>query len=230
MVVTPVRTAEPRPLYRVLRYLRKYGVRSALDRSVDVVRSRAVLDESHVWYELDLATEHPRVPLAEGYVVRRAEPAEADLVEALPTVSAVEARRRMAAGHELWLVLDAAGSPAFACWLFHATMPMLGGPGGVLTLPPGTLCLEDSVTSPDHRGRKLAPAAWSVLADDAAAQGVEALITKIGVENVASRKAIVKCGFTEIGTMTFRRTPWSRRSHLEGPVGRHAEALAAQLR
>ncbi len=56
---------------------------------------------------------------------------------------------------------------------------MAAARGGWLSLPEGTVCLEDSVTSPDYRGRGVAPAAWSQIAAAAAEDGYATMVTKV---------------------------------------------------
>lgn len=194
----------PTAVYRIRRYLRKYGVRSGVQRAAGAVRQAFVLDETHIWYELDPTAPRPRVELAPEFSFRRATAADVPLIESLPTVSLVEAERRIAAGNDLWFVM-AGNQPAFACWTFRHEMPVISAPHGVLTIPSGTVCLEDSVTSPDFRGRRLAPAAWTLLADRMQEEGMTSIITKIGEENAASRKAILRSGFVEVGSARFRR-------------------------
>jgi RimJ/RimL family protein N-acetyltransferase len=67
------------------------------------------------------------------------------------------------------------------------------------------VCLEDSVTSAAARGRGIAPAAWGAIADTLALEGQRKMITKVTVENTASRRAVTKSGFEEIALMHFRR-------------------------
>jgi RimJ/RimL family protein N-acetyltransferase len=203
----------PSAVYRIRRYLRKYGLRSGIQRATGAVRQALVLDETHIWYELDLTAERPRVELAPEFSFRRAATAELPLIEALPTVSLVEAERRVAAGNDLWFVM-AGEQPAFACWTFPREMPVISAPGGTLMIPDGTVCLEDSVTSPDFRGRRLAPAAWTLLADRMQEKGVRSIITKIGEDNAASRKAILRSGFAEVGSARFRRVAGRRSSSI----------------
>jgi hypothetical protein len=136
-------------VYRLRRYLAKYGPRAAVHRALDAGRCALVLDETHVWYELGTGNERPRVDLPVGTTFVRADAAALPLIERLPTVSQAEAKRRVAAGNDLWFVLDGR-QPAFACWTFSRSMPMLSAPGGELVLAAGVVCLEDSVTAPEH--------------------------------------------------------------------------------
>jgi GNAT superfamily N-acetyltransferase len=91
------------------------------------------------------------------------------------------------------------------------------------------VCLEDSVTAPLARGRGVAPAAWSAIADELAGEGVRRMITKVRVDNLPSRKAVEKVGFEGVALMHFKRIGPLRRTsvrRLEERRGRYfAEAL-----
>jgi len=105
----------------------------------------------------------------------------------------------MAAGGERWLVLDR-GEAAFRCWIFPTRTPTIAAARGWLDLPSHVVCLEDSATGANHRGRGIAPAAWSAIAAQLADRPqVRTMITKVEEENVASRKAVEKSGFREVG-------------------------------
>jgi ribosomal protein S18 acetylase RimI-like enzyme len=168
-------------------------------------------DESHVWYGLDVNGERPRRELPDGLELRKAADPDLASVEQLPGAEPVSAMRRgLSQGHELWIVCEG-DRTAFVCWVHLSTAPVLAAPRGMLELPAGVACLEDSVTSPDYRGRGVAPAAWCGIADALAASGYKSMITKVETDNVASRRAVEKAGFVEIATMRLaRRWPITR--------------------
>ncbi len=118
---------------------------------------------------------------------------------------------------------------AFSCWVFHGRAPVLAARGGWLALPPGVVCLEDSVTNPDYRGRGIAPAAWGGIAATLHARGLTSLITKVAVDNAPSRKACLKAGFVEVGTMRLTRVGPRYRVVVEDPSGATGPLLAAAL-
>jgi GNAT superfamily N-acetyltransferase len=134
----------------------------------------------------------------------------------------------MESGADLWLVLDGQ-QLVFACWIFHGSMPMLAAPGARLMLPPEIVCLEDSLTSASYRGRGVAPAAWSEIADALEPTGVEYIITKIEESNTASRRAIVKSGFHESAIMHFQLIGFWRRNLVQAMNGATADLLVKQL-
>jgi GNAT superfamily N-acetyltransferase len=97
------------------------------------------------------------------------------------------------------------GEPAFACWTFLRRTPVSAMPGGWLELPDGIACLEDSVTSPDFRGRGIAPGAWTAAADALTERGKRSLITKVLDDNVASCRAVEKAGFRQVALLDLSR-------------------------
>jgi ribosomal protein S18 acetylase RimI-like enzyme len=168
-------------------------------------------DESHIWYGLDLNGDRPRRDLPDGLELRRATDADLGSAERLPGAEPATAMRRgLSQGHELWVVCEG-DRMAFVCWVHLSTAPVLAAPGGQLELPEGVACLEDSVTSPDYRGRGVAPGAWCGIADALAATGYTSMVTKVETDNVPSRRAVEKAGFREIATMRLaRRWPTTR--------------------
>lgn len=199
---------------RLRRGLARYGLRGAARRALELGRDRLYLEEEHVWYELSLESELPLRELEPGLRLVEAEAEQLPLLDALPTLPPSEAAKLREGGGRLFLVLDG-DEPLFACWIYERRTPVLAAPGGWLDLPPGVACLEDSVTAAAARGRGIAPAAWSALAALLREEGVGALITKVGVENVPSRRAVEKAGFREAALMRLRR------------VGSHATVTVA---
>ncbi len=186
--------------------LARYGLAGTLRRAAEKATQLAYLHEEHVWYELGLGGERPRREL----------PPELRLEQGSP-----------GGGGERWTVRDG-DHEAFSCWIYRRRTPVLAAPGGSLPLPEGAVCLEDSVTSPDFRGRGIAPAAWSAIADALAAEGVERIVTKVAVENTPSRKAVGKAGFVEVALQRLTRIGPRKRVEVEVYGGVGAE-LAARL-
>ena len=177
-----------------------------------------LLREEHIWYSLDVIGERPRRELPEGFELRVATEADADTVAALPNQpGADETRARIAGTADVYLVSEH-GKPAFACTIFRERTPTVAARGGWLDLPAGTVCLEDSGTSPDFRGRGVAPGAWTAIADALAERGFKTMLTKVAIDNEPSRKAVVKAGFGEAADMRMRRLGPFRRVALT-PLG-----------
>ena len=189
---------------RALRKARHEGLGAALRRAWELVKRPFYRKEEHVWYQLDVNGARPRREFVEGVELVRASADEAHRVEELGQVES-EARERLAAGNDLWLAIDDQDRALFACWTFRSETPVVAAPGGQLPLPAGTACLEDSVTSPLARGKGIAPASWTAIADRLSEEGFEAMITKVTTDNAASRKAVQKSGFREIAVMRLTR-------------------------
>ena len=189
---------------RALRTARQEGVGVALHRLWELARRPFYRKEEHVWYQLDVNAERPRREFVEGVKLIRAGAHDAHRVVELGQVEA-EARERLAAGNDLWLAVDDEGRALFACWTFRSETPVFAAPHGQLALPPGTVCLEDSVASPLARGKGIAPASWTAIADKLSEEGFDVMITKVTTDNAPSRKAVQKSGFREIGVMSLTR-------------------------
>jgi RimJ/RimL family protein N-acetyltransferase len=121
------------------------------------------------------------------------------------------------------------GKPAFACTIFRERTPTIAARGGWLDLPADTVCLEDSGTSPDFRGRGVAPGAWTAIADALAERGFKTMLTKVAIDNEPSRRAVVKAGFGEAADMRLRRLGPFRRVAMTPLGAPGAEFLIALL-
>jgi RimJ/RimL family protein N-acetyltransferase len=177
-----------------------------------------VLREEHIWYSLDLTGGRPRRELPEGFELHLATQDEADDAAHLPNQPGIEEVRARIAGTADYYIVREHGKPAFACTIFRERTPTVAARGGWLDLPADTVCLEDSGTSPDFRGRGVAPGAWTAIADALAERGFKTMLTKVTVENEPSRKAVTKAGFREAADMRMRRLGPFRRVMLT-PLG-----------
>jgi hypothetical protein len=215
-------------VYRLRYELSRNGPRAAIRRVAGGMHEQLLLDETHIWYEVSTGDGRPRVGLPEGFAFRRAGADLLPLIKQLPTIFEGEGARRLAAGHDLWLLLDG-DRPAFACWTLRRAMPVPGAPNGVLVLPPGTVCVEDSVTAPEYRGRRLGPAAWTLIADEISREGIPWLITKIRDDNVPTQKSVLKAGFAEMARVRFRRVLGRSRTAVTGASGPNGAYLERVL-
>jgi GNAT superfamily N-acetyltransferase len=210
-------------------HLRRRGVTRTLGVAIRRAQNNLYLDETHVWYELALGNSRPHKTLQPGLNLLRSGADNLPLLDELPTVSAYEARQRMEAGRDLWLVLDDR-QPIFACWIFHDSVPMLAARKGQVALPPETVYLEDSITSPSYRGRGIvAPAAWSQIADRLEKAGVKSIITKVEADNKVMRWALAKSAFDDIAIMRFRKAGLRRYVALRAKSGATADWLVEEL-
>lgn len=214
---------------RVRRSAHRHGVGGAARLAAARAGALACLHEQHLWYELDLGSGRPCRELPAGLRLLRGGPAELGLLERdLPSIPAREAVGRLEDGAQWWLVADDERL-AFSCWIFHGRAPVLAAPRGVLSLPDGVAFLEDSVTSPAFRGRSVAPAAWSSIADGLAAAGERTLLTKVALDNEAVQRALAKIGFARAATVDLVRVGVRTRVRVEAgptPGGRVAAAIA----
>ncbi len=119
---------------RIRRGLRRHGVGGSLRLAWALLARLAYLEESHVWYLLDLRGDRPRVGLPSALEVVRATEDELPLLAELPTVGPREARQRLAAAADLWLVRDA-DRAVFACWTFPDRRRSPRRPGGSRSRP-----------------------------------------------------------------------------------------------
>jgi hypothetical protein len=211
------------------RHLRHRGVKGTLGVAIRRAQNLLYLDETHVWYELALGNSRSQKTLRTGLKLIRSGADDLPLLDAFPTVSAYEARKRMEAGRDLWLVLDDR-QPIFACWIFHHSVPVLAARNGQLALPPETVCLEDSITSPSYRGQGIvAPAAWSQVADRLEKAGVKSIITKVEADNKVMRWALAKSAFDDIAIVQFRKAGLRRHVAIRARTGATADWLVEQL-
>jgi GNAT superfamily N-acetyltransferase len=219
----------PSSLDRLRSAVREEGAGGVARRVARRGAHSIVLREEHIWYSLDLKGERPRRPLPEGFELHLATAADAESVAQLPNQPAVdEVRTRIDGSADVYMVREA-GKPAFACTIFRGRTPTVAARGGWLELPADTVCLEDSGTSPDFRGRGVAPGAWSAIADALAERGFKIMLTKVTVDNEPSRKAVVKAGFAEAADMRLRRVGPFRRVALSPLGAPGAEFISALL-
>jgi RimJ/RimL family protein N-acetyltransferase len=203
---------------------RRHGGRGVLRAGAQRVAATLYLREDHVWYALPLGSVQQTREL----------PADLELVRAKPDDAALavqhdrrpdEVARQVDEGHELWIVRDD-DRVAFSCWIYVGRAPAIAAPGGWFAVPRRWVCLEDSITSPDYRGRGVAPAAWEHIAAHAHTQGADTMVTKVAWENTPSRKAVSKAGFEEVGVMRLTRIGPRRDVRFSNVVGETGKALA----
>src|SRR5215208_3204611 len=155
----------PSALTRLRSAVREDGVGGVARRVAARGGHSLLLSEEHIWYALDLTGERPRRELPEGFELHLATEDEVEDAAALPNQAGVdELRARIAGTADVYMVREH-GNPAFACTIFRERTPTIAVRGGWLDLPADTVCLEDSGTSPDFRGRGVAPGAWTAIAD-----------------------------------------------------------------
>jgi len=214
-------------------YFRHYGLKATIRKVgrnlIPLIVKTIYLDETHVWYELPLGTDRPRVNRLPDLSLTRVGMRDLVLFDQLPTnVSTYEARQRIAAGHDLWLALKGR-QPVFACWVFHGSLPVIASRHGHIALPSEIVAFEDSVASPAYRGRGIGLAVWPKIADSLEESTATTIITKVEEDNATARRAFEKSGFREVATVHFRRKGLWRELTMRTGNGVTARWLAEQL-
>jgi GNAT superfamily N-acetyltransferase len=191
------------------------------------LRKLAYLREEHVWYERDLGLPGPGLELPGGLQLVRAAEEQVGIVEIFGQ-DVNQARERLAAGNDIWLVLEGE-RPLFLCFTFRAVAPVIAARNGTLYLPAGSACLEDAVTLPEARGRGIASAAWSAIGDELGRAGFSTLVAKTETDNAASRRVAENAGFRAVAVMEHQRTGARRRTAVQPLGGRLGDELASRL-
>jgi len=218
---------------RIERGLRRHG----LCGSVRLVASLAgklagrllYLHQRHIWYELDLDRERPLIALPPELELVRGSMDDLPLLEQLPTISLIEARRRLASGAEP-RILRKGQQAVFSCWIFHDGMPVFAARRGWIDLPRGVVGLEDVVTSPSYLGQAIASGALSTIAGALRREGMTAILTKTEESNGPCRGALEKVGFQAAAYMSLVRVATRPRVEIQPVFARDVfEFLVAQL-
>ena len=116
----------------------------------------------------------------------------------------------------------------FCCWVFRKRMPTVAARGGWKDLPPKTVCLEGVVTDAGYRGRGIAPAAWSLIAQNLKGDGIQTIAIKVEEKNRSMRRAVQKAGFREMAITDFRQVAGMSRVQVL-PVGEMSDQDAEIL-
>lgn len=198
---------------RGLEILRRRGLADSLKVGLERYAPGSEWSDQYLWYQLDLrAGGAAQRELGPGLILRKGTSADVELLAQLPRDPEVTRMsqgllsERLASGAQLWLVVEE-DRIAFSCWNFFGRAPLSSMASGEMVLPDDVILLEDSISSPDFRGRGVAPAAWSAIADHHRGGSHRTMVTKVRAENEAVRRALVKAGFAEAARMqrTVRR-------------------------
>lgn len=216
-------------LSRSYELVRRLGPAGAAQRAALRLLPGTPWSEEMVWMALDVtAPDRPRRPLDETLTVRRGSLDDMWLLEQIPSDQAVAqmtpalVQERLDAGAELWLTVEG-DRLGFRCWIFRGWAPYPGAPHRRMSLPDDVVLLEDSIASPDFRGRGLAPGTWSALGDVfAAEEGVRTIITKVAKDNEVTLRSLEKVGFQAAAQMRMSGPVWQMRLAItlaDGPPG-----------
>jgi len=187
--------------HRLKSAIERHGVRGAAGRALGRTLSKR---DQYVWYVLGLDRVEPIPFRGDGYELVLGQAEHVELLRDLPAITVDEGRRRIARGDQIWFVLHD-GEPAFVCSAFLQAIPTEPVPGGCYQLPEGVASLDDGFTRREYRGRALAPAAWTAIAERLGEQGLDVLVARAGIENIAARRTHEKCGFRPFTVMTRER-------------------------
>ena len=158
--------------------------------------------ERHIWYVATPSAIKTGERLSTELKLQRAGPEHLDMLAQSNLCGRSSAAGFLAAGADLWVVRETERA-AFCCWIFRTRTPTVAARGGWKTLPPDTVCLEASMTGSNYRGRGIAPIAWASIAQGLQQEGVRTIITKVEIDNIPSRRAVLKAGFHEAALMDF---------------------------
>jgi RimJ/RimL family protein N-acetyltransferase len=190
---------------RIASAIRRDGAMATASKASKRVGRHLFMREAHMWYALDLNGDRPRREFPDGFALRRGTVEDTPALADVTNQPSPEQAREYLDFSELYIV-EGGGGISFACWIHPTKAPVLTAPGGWLALPEDVACLEDSGTNPEFRGKGVAPAAWTAIADQLRDRGLKTLITKVALDNEPSRKAVMKAGFVDAAEMHTSRT------------------------
>lgn len=198
--------------------VRRLGPVGAAQRAAQRLLPGTQWAERMVWLALDLSvTDRPRRALEETLTLRRGSVDDIWLLDQMPGDRAVArmtpsiVKQRLDDGAELWLTVEQ-DRLAFRCWIFRGWAPAPGAPHRRMALPDDVVLLEDSIASPDFRGRGVAPGTWSALGDVFGAEdGIGTIITKVAEDNVVTQRSLEKVGFRRAAAMQMSGPVWRMR-------------------
>jgi GNAT superfamily N-acetyltransferase len=184
----------------------RHGVGGCLLLAVRTARQCAVTaiyqHERHVWYVVAASDVKAARPLPDGLKLRRSGRDHLDLLSQSNLYGWSAAENYLGEGGDLWIVRDGQRA-VFCCWVFRERMPTVAVRGGWKELPAKTVCVEGVVTDVEYRGRGIAPAAWSLIAQNLQKEGICTLAIKVEESNTSMRRAVQKAGFREMAITDF---------------------------
>ena len=197
-------TLETTQMGTLKRVIRRHGAMGCMILAV-VLLARHLFkilyqNELHIWYVVH-TNACTRLSLDNGLELQHASRQHMDLLDQLD-VGRRKAEQFLADGNDLWIAHEGERA-AFCCWIFRGRMPLAAAGSGWHELPPHTVCLEGSVASPHYRGRGVAPAVWSLIAQALNKEGIRTIVTKVELDNTPCRRSVLKVGFREIAGMEY---------------------------
>jgi len=194
------------PMSRLRRGILRHGVagctRLAARSAGQSLGAALYQHERHIWYAAAPATLDSRCRLPQGLSLQRSGREGLDLLSESGLYGWSAAEAFLAEKGELWLVRDD-GRAVFCCWIFRDRMPTVAARGGWTGLPSLTVCLEGVMTDAAYRGRGIAPAALSLIAQRLREDNVRTITTKVEEGNRSMRRVVSKAGFREVAIMDY---------------------------
>jgi hypothetical protein len=214
---------------RALSALPRHGLKGTAARLhrwiVVPIAQRVLVDESHVWYTVPFAEDGDVIP--EGFEFRRGDEADLAAVAEIGGVAVDTGRQYLARGAQLYVVTHG-DDVAFCTWIHVGSVPLAAARGGWLSLPDGTVSVEDSLAAPDYRTTRISMRAIDALTALQSRQGVGCIITRIAEDNTVARKWARRMNSVEVATMRHRRVGFWRRVDVTPlPGGDEAAAMLA---
>jgi CelD/BcsL family acetyltransferase involved in cellulose biosynthesis/ribosomal protein S18 acetylase RimI-like enzyme len=215
----------------IRRALIRHGVRGCLALAARNAKQFVITTlyqhERHVWYVAAPAEIQAGRPLPDRFKLRRSRREHLDLLTQSNLYGWSAAESFLGEGGDLWLVRDNQRA-VFCCWVFRKRMPTVAARGGWMNLPEKTVCLEGVMTDAAYRGRGIAPAAWSMIAQTLKGEKIRAIAIKVEESNRSMRRAVMKAGFHEMAITDFLQVAGVARVHVI-PVGDLSEQDADVL-
>jgi ribosomal protein S18 acetylase RimI-like enzyme len=207
----------------------RHGLRGTAERAwrfgVTPLLRRMWLRERHVWVDVKITPEP--APLPDGYALRRGGEDDLAALAAIGGIDPHTARRYLDRDAELYVALHG-DELAFSTWVHVASVPALAARNGELSLPEGTVSIEDSIAARDHRRGGIASATIDHVTAIQHRRGIRSIISRIAVDNEPARAWSRKIGSTEVAIVSLRRIgPWRRVTIEPLPGGERMAALLA---
>jgi hypothetical protein len=179
---------------------RRFGVAEAIRITARKARRLAYSHEAQIWYRLGLSRPRPHLLLPAGLVLQRVETGDSRFVDQLPNLTLDDTERRLLVDRDLWIVHDR-GRVVFACWICRTNMLVTATRDLDFELPHHVVGLDDAVGGPSVLAQGIASAAWSRIADALELDGVTAVLSKAGENDLAGRRAMEEAGFTAVAAL-----------------------------
>lgn len=184
--------------------VKRHGFATGLRLGVQRARRLAYCYETQVWYHLRLEGPRPRLSLPPALSLVKVGRRDRHFVHQLPNLATDDALGRLAAGRDLWVVHDR-GRVLFASWIVRARMEAISTRDIDFALPDRVVGLDDAIGAPAVLGRGIATAAWSQMADAIRAEGMTAIVSKVGETDLAGRRAMELAGFRAVASVELQR-------------------------